>query len=200
MKAIEIIKEYAQDNNVPIMMDDGINYICNLIIKSNYKTILECGSAIGYSAIKMASINKEISIDTIEIKSDLAKIAVNNVEKSNLSSQIKVFNCDAMDFKSEKLYDLIFIDAAKAQYKRYMEKFMKNLADDGVFIFDNMEFHGIVNNPSLSKSRNTLQLVKKIKKFRDYLLSSDDINCDYFPEIGDGIAVVRVKSKKNKFK
>ena len=63
---IEKIEEYAKENNVPIMLSDGIEYLCNFILENNVKSILEIGTAIGYSAIRMALVNEKINITTIE--------------------------------------------------------------------------------------------------------------------------------------
>ena len=65
-KELSLIEEYAKDNYVPIMLKDGIEYLCNYIKENNIKNILEVGSAIGYSAIKMALVSEDITITTIE--------------------------------------------------------------------------------------------------------------------------------------
>ena len=62
---IEKIEKYAKENNVPIMLSDGIEYLCQFIQDNNIKNILEIGTAIGYSAIRMALVNENINITTI---------------------------------------------------------------------------------------------------------------------------------------
>ncbi|MBE6147857.1 MAG: SAM-dependent methyltransferase, partial [Firmicutes bacterium] len=78
------IKKYALDNNVPIMLDDGIEFLCNLIKEKKVKTILEIGTAIGYSSIKMALVDNDISVTTIERDIDRYNIALKNIKKTNL--------------------------------------------------------------------------------------------------------------------
>lgn len=63
---IREIKQYAETNNVPIMMDDGINFLTTYILKNHVKSILEIGTAIGYSAIMMALVDVNVKITTIE--------------------------------------------------------------------------------------------------------------------------------------
>ena len=63
---IEDIEEYARLNHIPIMLKDGIDYLVNYIKNNNIKSILEIGTAIGYSSIKMALVNDNITITTIE--------------------------------------------------------------------------------------------------------------------------------------
>lgn len=63
---MEKIEEYAKANNIPIMEEVGITFLTNFIEENKIKRILEIGSAIGYSAIKMALVDKDIFITTIE--------------------------------------------------------------------------------------------------------------------------------------
>ena len=72
------LEEYAKKNNVPIMQPDGIKFLKNYIEKNNIKNILEIGSAIGYSAICMAKLNKEIKVVTIERDLERYNEAVKN--------------------------------------------------------------------------------------------------------------------------
>lgn len=57
---IKEIKEYATLNNIPIMQDEGIDFLTTLIIKKQVKNVLEIGTAIGYSAIMMAKCSPDI--------------------------------------------------------------------------------------------------------------------------------------------
>lgn len=193
MNIIDDIKNYAHENHVPIMLDGGIEFLCEYIKKEKIKTILECGTAIGYSSIQMANCNPDILIDTCEIKKELVEIARKNIEVASLTNRIKVHECDASTFQTDKKYDLIFIDAAKAQYKKYMDHFLGNVNKNGVFVFDNLCFHGLVDNPSEAKSRNTKQLVRKIKLFRDWICNDPGLDTQFYPTIGDGVAIVKVK-------
>ena len=94
---ISEIEEYARDNNVPIMMKDGITYLCDYIKNNNVKTILEIGSAIGYSSIMMALVDNDIKVTTIEKDANRYNIAVANINKFNLSSRITILNEDALE-------------------------------------------------------------------------------------------------------
>ena len=64
--SIEEIKKYAKDNDVPIMLDDGIEFLTDFIVQKNIKNILEVGTAIGFSSIMMALQNDKIRVTTIE--------------------------------------------------------------------------------------------------------------------------------------
>ena len=130
-ETIKEIREYAEKNNVPIMMDDGIKYLINYINKNQVKSVLEIGTAIGYSAIMMALSNKDLFITTIERDEKRYLEALKNIKKLNLEKRITLVFNDALDANIPEKFDLIFIDAAKAQSIKFFEKFEKNLNPDG---------------------------------------------------------------------
>lgn len=189
MASLEEIESYAEIHDVPIMMKDGIEFLVDYIKKNEIYTILELGTAIGYSAIKMAETKENVIVDTLEIDEERIQEAIKNIADHGLSERITVYHSDAMAFETDKQYDLIFIDAAKAQYGKYMRHFEQNLKTGGTFVFDNLNFHGIVDNPELTKNRNTKHLVRKIKAFREELLVNSAYDTVFYAEIGDGVAI-----------
>lgn len=186
------IKEYAKENNIPIMQDEGIDFICDYINKHNIKNILEIGSAIGYSAIKFASLDNNIFVTTIERDDDRYNQAVKNINDMNLSNRITIYHDDALNIEIKDKFDMIFIDAAKSQYIKFFEKFKDNLKDSGVIISDNLSFHGFVEHPELTHNRNTRQLVGKIKKYITFLEDNKEFKTTFY-EMGDGVSI----SEKN---
>lgn len=192
MKELSQIKDYASKNSVPIMFDEGIEFIIDYIKKNDVSFILEIGTAIGYSAIKFANINPDIRIYTIEYDIERYQEAVKNVYKYNLGHQITVFLGDALKFNFTEKFDLIFIDGAKSQYINFFEKYKNNLKEDGVFISDNLFFHGMVENPELTKNYSTIKLLRKLKRYIDFLKANTEFETTFY-EIGDGVAVSRRK-------
>ena len=182
------LKENAKANHIPIMQDGGIEFIKKYIIENNIKTILEIGSAVGYSAISFALLSKNIRILTLERDVTRYNEAVTNINEFNLSNQITVKNVDALSFDLNDKFDLIFIDAAKSQYIKFFEKYKKNLNTKGVIITDNLSFHGMVNDLSLTHNRNTKQLVGKIRKYIDFLKNNAEFDTTFYDD-GDGISV-----------
>lgn len=192
-KYLEEIEKYAEENNVPIMTNEGIEFLINYIKTNNVKKILEIGAAIGYSAIRMALIDEEIRITTIERDEQRYLEAVKNIKKFNLENRINLIFKDAFDVEITEEYDLIFIDAAKAQNIKFFEKFSKNLKLNGTIITDNMNFHGLVNlSPEEIKSRNLRALVRKLKDYTKYLKENKDYDTEFL-DIGDGIAISKPK-------
>ena len=185
---IQEIEKYAKENNIPIMMPDGIDYLCDIIKKRNIKNILEIGTAIGYSAIKMAIVSDEINITTIEKDRNRYNIAIDNIKKMNLDSRINVILGDAIDTLVDDKFDLIFIDASKGHNIDFFEKYKNNLLDGGIIVTDNLSFHGLVEDESKAITKNQKGLVKKIKKFIDFLDTNKEFDTEYV-SVGDKISI-----------
>lgn len=184
---LENIENYAKEHNIPIMQKEGIEFLTNFIKKNNIKIILEIGTAIGYSAIKMALVDENIKIISIERDQERYKEAVKNIKLFNLENRIKLINQDAFDIELNEKFDLIFIDAAKAQSIKFFTKFEKNLNDNKYIITDNINFHGLVNSNE-KLSRNLKQLVRKIANYIDFLKNNDNYITKFY-DIGDGISI-----------
>ena len=186
---INRMREYALENNVPIMTEGGINYLMKYIKKNKIKRILEVGTAIGYSAIMMCSVDSDIVVTTIERDEKRYLEALKNIKKAKMEDRINLIYKDALEVNLDEEFDLIFIDAAKAQNRNFFEMFEKNLAKDGTIITDNMNFHGLVYKDLESiESRNLRQLVRKVKEYREFLENNKNFTTEFY-DIGDGIAV-----------
>lgn len=192
---IKEIKEYAIDNKIPIMNQEGIDFLTTFIIKYQIKNILEVGTAIGYSSIMMTLCGPNIKVTTIERDEQRYLEAIKNIKKLNLEERITLIFNDALKTKIEGKYDLIFIDAAKAQNIKFFELFERNLKDGGFIITDNMYFHGLVHkNEKEIKSRNVRGIVRKIKDYITFLKNNDNYNTTIY-DVGDGIAVSEKKAR-----
>lgn len=188
---LEEIENYAKEYNIPIMQKDGIEFLINFIKENNVKKILEIGSAIGYSAIKMALIGNDIKVISIERDASRYDEAIKNVNALNLEKQIRIINDDAFNVELEEQFDLIFIDAAKAQSVKFFQKFENNLITGGYIITDNLNFHGLVDNAD-NLSRNLRQLVRKINDYIIFLKENKNYNTTFY-SIGDGISISEKK-------
>lgn len=189
---IRKIEKYADQKGIPIMEKEGIEFLTEFVRLNNVKNILEIGSAIGYSAIKMALASDDVNVTTIERDKDRYIEAVKNVKKLGLDSKITLILADALDFNTSEEYDLIFIDAAKSQYIKFFNKFSKNLKEKGYIITDNINFHGLTNSDKTKMSRNLRQLITKLEKYINFLKDNEEFKTRFF-EVGDGIAISRRK-------
>lgn len=191
MELIEEMEKYAKDNYVPIARKANIDYLVNLIKKENLFNILELGSAIGYSAICMAKVSENVMVTTIERDEKMYNEAIKNIKKAKLENQIKVIFDDIFNVNivGEK-YDLIFIDAAKAQYIKFFEMFSPLLNDNGVIVSDNIE---LLDLQKLTDSKKSKKLVEKMQVYKNYLINLKDYKSEFL-NIGDGFAITRKNS------
>ena len=186
---INKLKDYAKRENIPIMQDEGIEFLTSFIEKKGAKNILEVGTAIGYSAIMMAGVNSGIHITTIERDEQRYMEALKNIKKFDLENRITLIYNDALNVELEDEYDLIFIDAAKGKNQDFFNHFEKNLKSDGYIITDNMGFHGYVEMEENDlPSKNIKGIVKKIKDYIYFLENNMQYKTIIY-KIGDGIAV-----------
>jgi len=190
MDRLETLGREARDRGIPVMKQDGIAFLKDLLkAHAEVQSVLEVGTAVGYSSMEMASVRPDIRIDTIEIDPARAEEARRNIRACGCADRIYVHVCDAADYVTMAYYDLIFIDAAKSQYSRYTEHFYECSHPGTLFVYDNLNFHGIVDDPQLSHNRSTLQMTRKIQKFRERLLQDPRFRTEFHAEIGDGVAV-----------
>ena len=182
------IKEKALAEKIPIMQDAGIKFLTNFIIKNNISSVLEIGTAIGYSSIMMALANPNLTITTVEKDEARYLEALSNIKKLNLEDRITLIFKDALDLRLDDKFDLVFLDAAKAQNINFFNNFSRNLNHNGYIITDNMSFHGFVDKEDEIKSRNLRGLVNKIKEYKEFLDQNELFKTEIY-DVGDGIAV-----------
>jgi predicted O-methyltransferase YrrM len=182
------LKTYATNNNIPIISDEGMLFIERLIKSNQIKHILEIGTAIGFSAIQMASFGAYV--DTFERDAKMITYAKEAIKTYQLEHQIRLIEADALLYDGELgQYDMIFIDAAKAQYQKFFEQYEKNLKPEGLIVCDNLFFHHL--DPK-SVSRNTRQLISKIERFKTFLKNNEHFETTFY-DLGDGMSVSKRK-------
>ncbi len=187
-KLIEDMEVYAKERNVPIMVEPSLLYILDYIKNNNIKSVLEIGTAIGYSAIRMCDAGAKVT--TIERDKTRYEKALENVKKAGMESDIKLIFSDAFDTNITSKFDLILIDAAKGKNKEFVDKFKCNLNNNAIIIIDNVDFHGYVHNSESIKSRNLRSLVRKIERFLDYLDNQSEFIVSKV-NLGDGLIVLK---------
>lgn len=182
------LEQYAKINHVPIMVPEGINYLTDYIKKHNVKNILEIGTAIAYSAIKMCLVDDDIKVTTIERNKDMIVEAKKNIKKFNMEDRITIIEGDANTVDINGSYDLIFIDAAKSQYINFFNKYSKLLKDNGTIVTDNLNFHGLRENIENIESKNLRSMMKKLNNYIEFLKTNKEYKTEFL-NIGDGIGI-----------
>jgi predicted O-methyltransferase YrrM len=189
------MEEFARQENVPIMELAGIETLLQVLRIQQPVRILEIGTAIGYSALRMAEALPEAEIVTLERDEQRYKQALEFVGRSSHNNQVAILFGDALEMEQEVKekgpYDAIFIDAAKGQYKKFFDMYTPFLSKQGVIYSDNVLFKGMVAAESVENKR-IRQMVKKIKEYNDWLMSHPEYQTVIIP-VGDGLAVSKRK-------
>lgn len=190
-------------NNIPIIQNDSLWIVLAILKIKKAKRILEIGAAIGYSSLCFVTDDNERMVDTIERDENMYVQAISNIKNAGYEKNINVIFSDALlldDNLLKKEYDVIFIDAAKAQYQKFFEKYSPFLKDDGIIISDNILFHGCVEQVALKKeqvsSKNVANMAKKLDNFNHYLQQLDSYKT-YYLNVGDGLAITVKKHENN---
>jgi predicted O-methyltransferase YrrM len=189
------MENYALENKVPIMELVGIEALLQFLRIQNSKKILEVGTAIGYSALRMAEAMPNACIVTIERDLERIQAAEEYLGRSKYGEQIILIKGDALEVeelvREQAPYDTIFVDAAKGQYQKFFEMYSKYLSVDGVIITDNVLFKGLVTQSEI-ESKRIRNLVRKIDNFNHWLMNHPDYHTVILP-VGDGIAISKKK-------
>lgn len=191
MNKVELqkIKEKALKNHVPIIMDDTLEYIYELYKDKPISSILEIGTAVGYSAICFTKILKEDGyIDTIERDEERICEAKENLKKAEVENKINIFEGDAVEILPtiNKKYDMVFIDAAKGKYPFFLKEALRMLNDNGIILADNILYKGyVMSNYNKHKQRTA---VRNLREYIKDVTENPNLETEIL-EIGDGLAV-----------
>jgi len=191
------MEQFASEHRIPIMEPVSMNFLTQLVRVKQPQSILEIGTAIGYSALRMNEAYPSAKITTIEKNKDMYHRALNNIQLHDKLQQIKVIHGDAIEvinkFKKDTIFDFIFIDAAKGQYKRYFEAVQPFLQREGMIVCDNILFKGYVVNQHKTDHVRLQKLAQKLRTFNDWLSTHKLYHTSIIP-IGDGVSIsVKIK-------
>lgn len=187
------LEAYAESNGVPIMDPVSMNFLTQLVRIHQPETILEIGTAIGYSALRMADAHPSAMITSMERNTHMYELATKNIQATEKASNILLKQGDALDIIHElivegKQYDFIFIDAAKAQYQRFFELVQPLTRDKTIIVCDNILFKGYVVDETKVEQKRLQSLTKKIQAFNTWLVKHPDYHTSIIP-IGDGVSI-----------
>jgi predicted O-methyltransferase YrrM len=185
LKELEI---YAKENNVPIIHKEVAEFLKVMLKVQKPINILEVGCAIGYSSILFAStVNAKVI--TVERNEKMIEKAKQNIKKAGLEENITILEGDAEELLKniEGEFDMIFLDAAKGQYKLFYDMIIDKLVPGGLLISDNILYKGMVAHDDFVIRRKKT-IVKRMRTYLDYICQSDYLTTSLIP-IGDGVAL-----------
>ena len=185
------IKREALEQNVPIIQDPALALIGQLIDEAKMQKILEIGTAVAYSALAFLEHPSVELVETFERNKEMITKAKQNIALCSKEASITLHEGDALDFDATlpNDFDLLFIDAAKAQSQKFFTKFSPFVKKGGYIVIDNINFHGVkVDDPNISK--NLRHLIEKIASFVEWIKEQPGYEVSFF-EGGDGLAIAK---------
>lgn len=196
---LEELENYANENNVPIVHKEVAELLKVMLKIQKPKRILEVGCAIGYSSILFANaLEGNCEITTVERNEDMIKVAKENIKKAGFENVITILEGDAVEKlkEVEGPFDMIFLDAAKGQYKLFYDMVIDKLKIDGVLISDNILYKGMVASDEYVIRRKKT-IVKRMRNYLDYICSCNYLDTSLLP-MGDGVAISYKKNNEVK--
>ena len=190
---LEIIKQKALEEHIPIIMDDTLEVIAKYLKEIKPTKILEIGTAVGYSAMCFSQyLSENGKIDTIERDEERIKEAKINIKNVGVEDKINIYEGDAVEILptiNEK-YDVVFIDAAKGKYPFFLKEALRLLNNNGIIFADNILYKGYVLSDYNKHKQRTA-----VRNLREYLKEvSDNPNLETeILEVGDGLAISKIK-------
>lgn len=189
---LEKIKVKALENHIPIIMDDTLEVVGDLLNKIKPKFILEIGTAVGYSAMCFSKyISENGYIDTIEREHERVEEAKKNIELVGILDKINIIEGDAVEILPtiNKKYDVVFIDAAKGKYPIFLKEALRLINKNGYIIADNVLYKGYVMSDYNKHKQRTA--VRNLREFIAEITKNPTLETKIL-EVGDGLAITKV--------
>lgn len=189
---LEKIKVKALENHIPIIMDDTLEVVGDLLNKIKPKFILEIGTAVGYSAMCFSKyISEGGYIDTIEREHERVEEAKKNIELVGILDKINIIEGDAVEILPtiNKKYDVVFIDAAKGKYPFFLKEALRLINKNGYIIADNVLYKGYVMSDYNKHKQRTA--VRNLREFIAEITKNPTLETKIL-EVGDGLAIIKV--------
>lgn len=185
------VKEKALNEHIPIIMDDTLNVIKDILEKENPKRILEIGTAVGYSASMFAKYAEQAVIDTIELNEERYEEAKINVEKIGVADRINLYLGNAVEILPTLNfeYDIVFIDANKGKYPVFLQEGIRLVKPEGIIIADNVLYKGYVMSDYNKHKQRTA--VRHLREYIKEITENPSLETEIL-EIGDGLSITRV--------
>jgi predicted O-methyltransferase YrrM len=167
---LQKMEEEADTGAVPIIGPLVGRFLYNLARSSRAKSVLEIGTAIGYSGIWLARAVAPLkgTVTTIDKDPTRVRQASHNIAEAKLGNTIKVLEGDALQILPtlQDEYDLVFLDSDKNIYLDAFKLSIKKLRKGGLFVVDNTLWGGDVAKGG--KSDLTQTMIKFNKEVSSY--------------------------------
>ena len=199
MQNLNDLEKFARANHIPVLLDDSVNFLKEIITKKQPQNILEIGTAIGYSGSIMLMASKDAVLTTIEKDEQSFNMAKATFKSLNFNNRVTQILGDGYDEilklnEQNNKFDFIFLDGPKGQYIKYYKVLLQMLSFGGCLLVDNVLFHGLVRSTK-DVGHKKRAMVNKLRQFLKEIETRTDLNVTIH-EIGDGLAEIYLKNEE----
>ena len=187
---MEDFRRNAEKEEVPIIHREVQKHIEMLIGSNKIQSILEVGTAVGFSSSVFArAMGPAGQVDTIERNLNMVAQADENIKELGLKNQISIMIGDAQEQLEEltKTYDMIFLDGAKGHYIHLLDHCLRCLKPGGLLVSDNVLYKGMIATDQLV-IRRKITIVKRMRKYLEAISNHPQLVTSILP-LGDGLAI-----------
>jgi predicted O-methyltransferase YrrM len=181
------MEDVAERDSVPIVHWETGRFLAALC-RALDPRVLEVGTAIGYSTLHMAEQVSGGRIVTLERDPDRAAQARGYLERGGVAERVELVEGDAIETIGglSGPFDLLFVDASKGEYRRYIELADPLLSERCVLVVDNLLMEGEVALPEGADTQWNPESLSSARRLNAELLLSDRWLACVLP-VGDGI-------------
>lgn len=191
---LEVLKKFARENHVPILQDDTMQVIKTILAIRKPNKILEIGTAVGYSALCFSEYleGENAIIKSVELDKVTSEMAKNNIKEISDENNIMVTNMDAYEYMKtlNEKFDVVFIDAAKGQYMKYLEQAYRLTEKGSIIIADNVLLRGMVMGGYNEHKHRTA--VTRLREYIKEITENPRLESTVI-DVGDGLAISVIK-------
>ena len=191
---LEVLKKFARENHVPILQDDTMQVIKTILAIRKPNKILEIGTAVGYSALCFSEYleGENAIIKSVELDKVTSEMAKNNIDEISDNNNIMVTNMDAYEYMKtlNEKFDVVFIDAAKGQYMKYLEQAYRLTQKGSIIIADNVLLRGMVMGGYNEHKHRTA--VTRLREYIKEITENPRLESTVI-DVGDGLAISVIK-------
>lgn len=180
------MEERAAQDDIPIS-DPEVGRLLGVLARATgARVIVEVGTAIGYGALCLARGAPEARVTTIETDPQRIAEARAWLERGGVADRVQVIEGAALDVlpRLQGPFDLVYVDAVKTEYRRYLDLLLPNVRVGGTLLFDNLLWKGHVADPPDEEDQNA----DALRAFNGYLMMHPQLQAVVLP-FGDGLGI-----------
>jgi len=182
---VEEMEAQAEEERIPIASRDVAHLQAILARATDAERALEFGTAIGYSTLHVARTGTEVV--SLEIDEDRIADARAYLDRGDVLDRVEIRQGPALETLSELSgpFDLVFVDAVKAEYREYLDRSLPMLRPGGLVVADNLLWSGDVAADDDEVDEGRRESTEALRAFNEYFLNHEQLDAILSP-LGDG--------------